>query len=235
MTENRFFCYGGKRIDYALLYCQRESLEIAVHPDGTVVVKAPFNSTIERVERKLMKRARWIIRQQNYFIQFSPRTPERSYVNGETHLYLGKQYRLRILQSAVNDVKLTQGYFHVQSKDLAPTAVRTLLHRWYAAKAQRQFNESFERCWPSFVKFGVERPSLAIRSMKTRWGSLSVRGTMTLNRDIIKAPRDCIDYVVTHELCHMIVKDHSPQFYQLMDTVMPNWSKLKHRLELSLV
>lgn len=236
ISQQRFYCYGGKRIDYTLLYAERESLEIAVHPDSSVVVKAPYDSTMEKIEQKLRKRARWIIRQQNYFMQFLPRTPARSYVNGETHLYLGKQYRLKVSQAASNSVKLAQGYFHVACKGaVTHSSVRLLMHKWYAEKSQFHFKESLGRCWPYFEKYDVTRPTLAIRSMKTRWGSLSSRGTMTLNREIIKAPRDCIDYVVMHELCHMIVKDHSPHFYQLLESLMPNWEHLKHRLEMGLI
>ena len=90
--------YGKKAIDFSLFYCDRKTLEIAVHPDSTVVVKAPMQSDIALVEKKIIKRARWIFGQLNYFKQFNPKTPERCYVNGETHLYLGKQYRLKLAE-----------------------------------------------------------------------------------------------------------------------------------------
>ena len=98
---------GGRTIDYTLLYCDRKTMEIAVCPDSSVVVKAPLDTSKESVEKKLTKRARWIIRQKNYFGQFNPKTPVRSYVSGETHLYLGRQYRLKILQGSENSIKLT--------------------------------------------------------------------------------------------------------------------------------
>ncbi|MDH3347165.1 MAG: M48 family metallopeptidase, partial [Desulfobulbaceae bacterium] len=90
--------YGRKTIDFSLLYCDRKSMEIAVHPDSTVIVKAPVQSDITLIEKKIIKRARWILRQLNYFKQFNPKTPDRCYVNGETHLYLGKQYRLKLTE-----------------------------------------------------------------------------------------------------------------------------------------
>ena len=105
--------YGRKTIDFSLLYCERKTLEIAVHPDSTVIVKAPTQSDITLIEKKMIKRARWILRQLNYFKQFNPKTPVRCYVNGETHLYLGKQYRLKLAEGTENSVKLSRGLFHI--------------------------------------------------------------------------------------------------------------------------
>ena len=112
-TTRHSVVYGQKTINYSLLFCDRKTMEIAVHPDSTVVVKAPVQSDISLIEEKIIKRARWIIRQLNYFKQFDPKTPERCYVNGETHLYLGRQYRLKLLEGAENSVKLSRGCFHV--------------------------------------------------------------------------------------------------------------------------
>lgn len=91
-----------KPIDYNLYYCDRRTMEIAVHPDSSVIVKAPMDSDILMIEKKINKRARWIIRQLNYFKQFTPKTPSRCYVSGETHLYLGKQYTRKELHQFSN-------------------------------------------------------------------------------------------------------------------------------------
>lgn len=96
------------------------------------------------------------------------------------------------------------------------------------------FDPSFERCWPVFEKQGYKRPSLKIRTMKTRWGSLSSKGNLTLNTTLIRAPRECIDYVLTHELCHLAHRNHGPAFYRLLEQAMPDWKKRKDKLERSL-
>ena len=228
--------YGQKTIDYSLLFCDRKTMEIAVHPDSTVVVKAPIQSDISLIEEKIIKRARWIIRQLNYFKQFDPKTPERCYVNGETHLYLGRQYRIRLLEGAENSVKLSRGFFYVTCRN-TPTSetVGKLLQRWHHEKAQLQFRASLDRCWTKFSSFGIGKPEMSIKRMKKRWGSLSQKGTITLNTDLIRAPKECIDYVVTHELCHLKYHDHSSEFYRLLDSAIPDWEKIKHKLELSMV
>ena len=227
---------GQKIIFYSLLYCDRKTMEIAVHPDGTVMVKAPVESDITLIEKKIIKRARWILKTLNYFKQFDPKTPERCYVNGETHLYLGKQYRLKVTQGQKNSVKLTRGFFHITCRnEPAPDTVKKLLKQWYSEKAQLQFAESMDRCWQKFPTPGIEKPKLSTKRMQKRWGSLSDKGTVTLNADLIRAPKECIDYVVTHELCHLKCHHHGPEFYKLLNSLIPGWEKIKHKLELSMV
>ncbi len=110
-----------------------------------------------------------------------------------------------------------------------------LLDQWYTEKAEKQFHHAFERCWPKFEKQGTPRPDIQIRKMKSRWGSLSAKGRLTLNTDLVRAPKECIDYVVTHELCHLKHHNHSPAFYELLEKSMPDWKKRKHKLELALI
>ncbi len=227
--------YGPKNIVFSLLYRNRKTLEIAVFPDNTVVVKAPLHSDIALIEKKIKKRAGWIFKQFNYFSQFTPKTPPRCFVNGETHLYLGKQYRLKLAKGTKNSVKLSRGFFHITCRnEPAPNIIQKLLNDWYVKKAQIQFAKSMERCWQKFHPSGINQPQLSIKRMQKRWGSLSPKGTVTLNTDLIKAPKECIDYVVTHELCHLKYRNHGPEFYTLLESVCPDWKEIKHKLELSM-
>lgn len=233
----RSVSYGRKSIEYSLFYAEkRKTMEIAVHPDSNVIVKAPMDSDFSLIDKKIIKRARWILKQQNYFRQFSPKTTERCYVIGETHLYLGRQYRLKIVQGNENLVKLSRGFFLIMSRDEpTPEIAEKLLNKWYLEKASLQFDESLNRCWPKFIKLSLNMPKISIKHMRKRWGSLSKKGALTLNTDLIKAPKECIDYVVTHELCHLKYHDHSSEFYKLLDSVIPGWKKIKHKLELNMI
>lgn len=227
---------GKETIGYIVYYATRNTLEIAVHPDCTVVIKAPVGTSFEEIQMRILKRTGWIKRQLDYFQQFEPRTPARQYIGGETHLYLGKQYRLKISSGEQDEVKLIRGYFQIKVKgEACPEKIKSLLEAWYVDKAADRFRESFERCWPTFEKLSLVKPRLKIRRMKKRWGSLSAKGNVTLNIDLIRAPRECIDYVVAHEFCHLKYNDHSPAFYRLLDTMMPDWKKRKLMLELALV
>ena len=98
--------FGSRTIDFRLEYSDRKSLGITVTPDMEVLVKAPTDTTIEKVKEKIRKKASWIIKQQSFFLSFQPKTPQRKYINGETHLYLGRQYRLQISIDKDESVKL---------------------------------------------------------------------------------------------------------------------------------
>jgi predicted metal-dependent hydrolase len=227
--------YGREKIAFSFCHVDRKTLEIAVHPNQAVVVKAPLGVGLEEVQRRVSKRARWIIKQRNYFRQFEPRTPARCYVCGETHLYLGKRYRLKVSSGNQDDVKLLKGYFEIQVKGrVSSEIIKDQLDGWYARKAAAKFRERLDFCWPRFKKLLVAQPRLQIKRLKKRWGSLSGKGTLTLNTDLIRAQRDCIDYVITHELCHLQSKDHGPKFYKTLDKLMPDWEKRKHKLEQTL-
>ncbi len=234
--ERHSIVHGRKTIDFHLLLSDRKTMEIAVYPDGTIVVRAPARADFSLIERKVVKRARWILRQLNYFRQFTPKTPARCYVNGETHLYLGRQYRLKSFHGSENSVRLRHGFFHVTCRQPpAPGTVKKLLDQWYLEKAKVQFAESMERCWKSFDGPGMTRPAISVRRMRKRWGSLSDQGTVTLNTELVKAPRECIDYVITHELCHLRHGNHGPGFYRLLESVLPDWEKIKLKLELRMM
>lgn len=227
--------FAKETIAYNVLYADRKTMEIAVHPDNMVIIKAPVGTDIVEIQRRVAKRASWIKRQLDYFRQFEPRTPGRRYVGGETHLYLGKQYRLKISSGELDSVKLVRGHFQIVIKgSVIPDKVKSLMEGWYANKAADRFRESYDRNWPYFEKLSLEKPRIQVRRMQKRWGSLSKGGILTLNPDLIRAPKECIDYVITHELCHLQCHDHGPGFHKLLEKVMPDWEKRKHRLEMAL-
>lgn len=227
--------YGKTEIDYELLIMDRKTLEIAVHPDKNVVVKAPQTSSLETIEEKIKKRSRWIKRQIAYFNQFNPRTPNRKYVGGESHLYLGRKYRLKIEVSDKDKVLLKNGYFYIKSTSIKPEHIQQLMNSWYRRMAKMRLSKIFDDCWKDFKKGDLNKPNLKLQKMDKRWGSLSSTGQLTLNVNLIQTPKECIEYVVIHELCHLIHHNHSTEFYKLLDRTLPDWMKRKHKLEMSLI
>jgi predicted metal-dependent hydrolase len=225
--------YGEHRIDFAIVRRERATLEIAVEPDASVVVAAPSDASLTAIKEKVRKRAAWIRRQQRYFVQFLPRTPERLYIAGETHLYLGRQYRLKIVPHPRAAVKLLRGFIVVQTSQPDRAEVtRELVQNWYRERAHAKFAERMEVNLLRFPAPEEFRPKgLIIRQLRQRWGSMSSASRLLLNRRLIEAPLDAIDYVITHELCHIAVPHHGPEFFELLDRVLPDWQKRKHRLE----
>lgn len=225
--------YGEHRIDFAIVRRERATLEIAVEPDASVVVAAPSDASLTAIKEKVRKRAAWIRRQQRYFVQFMPRTPERLYIAGETHLYLGRQYRLKVVPHVGSTVKLVRGFIVVQTSQPDRAEVtRELVQNWYRERAHAKFAERMEVNLLRFPAPEDFRPKgLIIRQLRQRWGSMSSASRLLLNRRLIEAPLDAIDYVITHELCHIAVPHHGPEFFELLDRVLPDWQKRKHRLE----
>lgn len=227
--------YGSSEICFQLSFSKRKSLEIAVHPDKSVFVKAPDGTKHSAIEEKIKKRARWIKRQIRYFDQFDPRTPSRKYVSGESHLYLGRNYRLKITKGEEDSVLLKHGFFVVTARNDKADNIESLLSAWYKEKAAYQLHKTFESCWEKFKKEGLLKPTFKISKLKKRWGSLSENGTLTLNLALIKAPKDCIEYVVIHELCHLVHHNHGADFYKLLERSLSDWEKRKYKLEMALI
>lgn len=225
--------YGDDLIEVEIRRRNRATLEIAVEPDATVVATAPMSATQEAIAEKIHKRAGWVLKQLRFFTQYLPKTPERRYVAGETHLYLGRQYRLKIVRHIQAKVRIERGYIIIQSHRPSETdASRELLSDWLRQRARERFAARIDKCVLRFSDPETFRPkSLIVRSLRQRWGSMSPGGRIVLNLRLIEAPVDAIDYVVTHELCHMAEPHHGPQFFDLLERVMPDWEKRKARLE----
>ncbi len=225
--------YGQSEIAFLLNFKDRKTLAIHVYPDCSVVVDVPANTPLEKVKKTVVKRAKWIRKQQRYFDRYPLVLPARKYVSGEAFRYLGKQYTLKIDRGLMNQVKLLRGQLYVHATYTSPKHIKDLVDRWYRDKAVRVFEERFSECLKQVErKIGVEHDGrFTLRAMKTRWGSCSKNHLITLNPELIAAPKECIDYVIIHELCHVVEHNHSKEFYRLLEKVIPDWEKRKDKLE----
>ena len=227
--DKRICKWGEQEFPYRLVYAERKTLGISVNPEGSVQVKAPLNATMEQIEQKLRKRAGWIIRQQRFFRSFGEASPKRRYVSGESHLYLGRQYILRVTEGKRNEVRYRGHCFEVEctSRD----RVKSLMNEWYHVRAKLKFSEIAEPILQKFESHQVSPKGLYIQQMQHRWGSCTRTGKIILNRELIKTPRPCIEYVIVHEMCHLVHPNHTKEFYHLLEKFMPDWEKWKNRLE----
>jgi predicted metal-dependent hydrolase len=232
VTQVQSFVFGSKQIEYELSFQERKTLGIKVFPDCSVKVIAPEETLQEKIQLKLREKAPWILKQQAEFLSYYPLTPARKYISGETHLYLGRQYTLRVISSETNEIKLLKGQFIVYRNE--KTSAKSLMSKWYREKAEFHFIEIFEKALGLFRTHGIEKPELSLRQMSNRWGSCTAKGKVILNPELIKAPKTCIEYVIIHELCHLIHHNHTRSFYALQESIMPDWKKWKERLEMLL-
>ncbi|MBN3662093.1 MAG: M48 family metallopeptidase [Ornithobacterium rhinotracheale] len=223
--------YGKSIIEFSISYSDRKTLGITVNPDLSVNIKAPLNSKKEDIFKIVEKRVPWILEQKRFFLSFEPRRTEYLYKSGETHYYLGRQYLLKIAEGKAEDVFYKGRYLLIETNDKSPLNIKKLLDRWYRDRAKIKFAEIAEPLIQQFKKYEVEPNNLYIQNMKFRWGSCSAKGNIILNPELIKAPKPCIEYVIIHELCHLIHQNHSKAFFQLQSREMPDWEKWKGKLE----
>lgn len=234
--------YGERTIAFEVVRAERATLGLHVHPSGRVEVRAPLEAAAADVRARVRRRARWILRNQRMFAELVQAQPEKEYVSGETHRYLGRQYRLKVFGTGEGKaiegggypegVRLVGRYFEVRSsRPDDPGRTRELLERWYREKAERKLRERFEQGCALMARYGVAMPHLQIRRMERRWGSCTPSGRVLLNSRLVFAPTGCIDYVILHELCHLVHPHHGRDFYDLLSRVMPDWEGRKRRLE----
>ncbi|WP_286823996.1 M48 family metallopeptidase, partial [Idiomarina sp. UBA1919] len=127
-------------------------------------------------------------------------------------------------------VKLLRGQLEVNVREYTTELVKTALEGWYKVRAKDVFHKRLDAVLEQAL-WVDKRPPLRTLTMQTQWGSCSPNGRITLNPLLVKAPRECIDYVILHELCHIAEHNHSERFYRLMGQVMPNWEVIKNRLD----
>ncbi len=205
---------------------------IKVHPDCRVVALAPPMASHAEIMQAVKKRARWVCKQMRYFDKQRENILPRHYVSGESHFYLGRRHMLKVREESKNfpEVKLLQGVLEIRVRKTNPEKTKAMLFDWYRVRAGEVFDRRLEEV-VSKTLWVSEKPSIRLLSMQTQWGSCSPKGQLTLNPHLVKAPRDCIDYVLLHELCHIAEHNHSERFYRLMKQVMPHWEAIKERLD----
>lgn len=225
--------FGNEVVDYTLRRSGRKTLGITVEPDGRVVVTAPHYAEQEQIAAVLHRRKVWIIRNVREVAAIPPPMPPREWVSGETHRYLGRQYRLQVRAGTPASIKLVGRYFHVTVPDPTDTdQVRRRMERWYLDHARAVFQRRMEDLIRRTPHLGLtERPPLIVRKLRKRWGSCSPEGRILINVDAVKLPVGCIDYLLMHELCHLRVPNHGPAFWRLLDACMPDWERWSEKMD----
>lgn len=225
------FKYGRYEYEYALVRQARKTISLTVDPSLRIIVKAPLAAEKRHIERFLKKKWMWLEKQLSFFEKYQMRTSKREYISGESYLYLGRQYQLVVNKGNFNKVIISKRTLVLTSTTAVSDqkANKKILDAWYSHRREIIFNKCYEEV---LSKFGYStRPTLEIRSMPKRWGSY-VRGEkIILNPLLIQAPKDAIEYVIAHELCHMQYKNHDKNFYELLESKVPDWKDVKERLE----
>lgn len=208
-----------------------KNLHLGVYPpNGRVRVAAPLVVSDEAVRLAVIDKLAWIRRQKARFVE-QRRQSEREMVNGESHYYMGRRYRLRVHEQDGPARVAVRG---IASLDLfvrpgsTPEQREAVLLRWYREQLKTMIPPLLEK-WQSAL--GVQVAGWGVKKMKTKWGSCNVDARrIWLNLELAKKPPQCLEYIVVHELVHLLERRHDDRFTRLMDSFMPQWRQYRDML-----
>lgn len=220
------FIIKGRTLNCEIKRSHRKTVALYVFPDKRIEIRTPLLYNVNDIEPFLVKHSRWLFnrldsKRENYMIP-------KSFNDGELHYFLGKQYPIKVDVSARNSVVFKNETIVISAKSME--LVESLLDRWYLEQARRIFHEISIPLIKQMEKYNVAPKLFTIRKMKTRWGSCSRKGSISLNLHLVKLPEQCIMEVILHELCHLVHFNHSKEFYALMTAEMPDWKVWKKEL-----
>lgn len=227
--------YGDEEISFTLRrQSSRVVPRIAIHvePDGRVQVDAPSDALLADVLAAVKKRSRWISQHVSAAKARSAHVLPREYVSGESLHYLGRRYRLKVV---LDPAALVRAYMRgafitvtVPKHDIS--TIRSALDAWYRKRAREVFKQRL-LVIAGPLQWVHELPPLRLQFMQRQWGNCSPAGRLTLNPSLVRAPREAIDYVLLHEMCHLKHHNHSREFYSTLEKHMPAWREIKERLD----
>ena len=221
------FIIKGRAVDCEIKRSRRKTVAIYVYPDSRVEIRVPLLYNVNNVEPFLIKNSRWLFNRLD--AKDDNAVVPKRFVDGELHYFLGKQYPIKVNVSSKNSVVFKDDVIYISTKSLE--LVERLLDRWYLEQAKRVYQEIATPLIRQMEKYNVAPKRFTIKKMKTRWGSCSRSGNISLNLHLIKLPEQCIKEVILHELCHLVHFNHSKEFYALMTAEMPDWKKWKKELK----
>lgn len=231
---NRTICLGEQKLTYTLERKLVKNLNLHVRKDGSVYVSANPCVPAKQVDEFLISKEQFILNAQRKFREQAEFKPQpKQYISGETFYIQGRGLRLKVSQASKDRVCSDGVHIFLDTKDPADFSKKQrMICRFIDQQCHDVFGEIVSEMYPVFQKYGVAMPTLRIRTMDTRWGScLAKKSIITLNKRLLEAPRNCIEYVVMHEFCHFIHPNHSKQFYAFLTMLMPDWKERKRILD----
>lgn len=224
---------SGETLAFRFIRSARRTIALYVHRDGSIMVRAPQRAPLAEIFLFMRERWDWLNVQRARFLE-EPAPAPFVYRHGESFLHLGESLPLQVRTGRRNQAAMAEGVLWVtltpENLD-DPDALAQTVELWQRREAQRVFPLRLAFCHELMQVAGLPFPELKIRKMRARWGSCTRRAVVTLNLELVRMPLDCIDYVIVHELCHLLEFNHSSRFYELQSRFLPDWKARKQRLD----
>lgn len=232
-VSQRYIKLDEVTIAYEWLQKPVRNLNLRIRADGTVTVSSPETVELKEVEDFLRRRKVFVLNAlKKSVVARKGCMRGKQFINGESYTLLGKALRLKLVRDVRAHVVSDGVYLYVYSPDVSDSIINGgIIEKYMEQKREQVYHEILENLYPSFRNYGIPMPELRIEAMPKRWGSCSAsRGIIRLHNQLIEMPRPCVEYVVMHELCHLVYPDHSKEFYTLLTVKMPDWKQRQKML-----
>ncbi|MEG1254831.1 SprT family zinc-dependent metalloprotease [Clostridium sp.] len=223
--------FGTKELEFYVEYRNRKTISISVEPPSSITVVVPLNTPENQIKEIVKSKGAWIVQKLYSFKNMEHRKIEREFVNGESFMYLGRNYSLQIhvdSSQQVSSVKLFRGKFHVTVNEKNDSLIREAMELWYREKTEEQGRKRIKYYQSFFKKKPVD---IKIKEQKKRWGSCTANDELLFNWRCSMAKANALDYIIVHEMCHMYHKNHSQEYWDLLASIMPDYEVRKNWLK----
>jgi predicted metal-dependent hydrolase len=218
-------------IEFKIIYSGRRSIGISVLPDSSVIVRAPYLTSMKTITRIVTDKYGWVLKHRDNYRKLDNSAVIRSYSYGESHLFRGNRSILQIEKSVRPFVRFNYSIIELGTPETDDSqAIKRLLYKGYKNEAMKLFPELLRKVIGEHENQMFKPAGLIIRTMKRRWGGCSNKGVITLSTELIKLSDLYIEYVIAHELCHLRHHNHGSQYYKLLSEVFPDWKTVRKEL-----
>jgi predicted metal-dependent hydrolase len=218
-------------IDYKVVFSKRRSISITVSPDKGVVVRAPYRASIKTIDKFVNDKADWIKKHTENYSGITRINHGKSYTDGEIQLFMGREYTLRISDSTQPFVNLHDNIIEAGTGG-NEGRVRMLLERWYMTEAEKIISAKMNEIISRYRDFEFSPSKLVVRKLKSRWGSCTLKGKVTISSELVKLGEHFTEYVIIHELCHLRYHNHGKEFYKLLGELVPDYKTVRKNLRM---
>ena len=204
-----------------IIYSQRKTVSLAVERDASVVVRAPQGTPEEKIHRAVAAKKLWLYQKVNHAQKYPLTKSRKEFASGETILYLGRNYRLQVSNEDISGIVFNSCF--VISRKHQSRAAR-LFRQWYLERARERLPRRAEYFANAI---GVRFNRVLVSDLKVSWGSCTPKSNLNFNWRIMKAPAAVIDYIIVHELAHLLEPNHTSRFWRLVAVQVPRveWAK----------
>ena len=234
--ELREVKFNYKVITYTLMRKKVKNINLRIKEDKTIVVSASRNVPVSYIDDVVLSKGSFILNTLEKFdkrIQYN--VEDKKYITGEKYRILGKTYNLELVETKDCPQGVTLNNESIILRVREGTNLRSkeiIMDKWFREQRELIFKDVSDEIYRSLSKYGVPYAEIKIRKLKSTWGSCKPRrGIITLNSKLFYAPIECIEYVVLHEYAHFIHPNHSKEFHNFVESIMPDWKERKHKLE----